>query len=106
MGVVFLDLVHTRPDLKLHLWTEWIFHKVYESLEAHVRTGEHTTDVPYSLNGDLMNHCSREMLLTLFPSLMRAMHASTETLVPFCFSTRNKCDRLGILCQLCYKPAE
>jgi len=95
MGVVFLDLVHTRPDVKLHLFTEWIFHKVYESLVPHIRTGEHTTGVPYSINGDLMNHWSQEILLTLFSSLMRAMHTSRQTLVPFCFSVRNKCDLLG-----------
>jgi hypothetical protein len=95
MRVVFLDVVHTRPELKLHLFTEWIFHKVYESLAAHIRTGEHTTGVPYSINDDLMNHWSREILLTLFSSLMRAMHTSRQTLVPFCFSERNKCDLLG-----------
>jgi hypothetical protein len=89
MRVVFLDAVHTRPALKLHLFAEWIFHKVYESLGAHVRASEHMTDVPYSINDDLMNHWSREILLTLFSSLMRTMHTSTQTLDPYCFSPRN-----------------
>lgn len=66
MRVVFLDAIHSRPDLKPHLFAEWIFHKVYESLGAHIRTGEHTTGVPYSINDDLMNHWRREILLTLF----------------------------------------
>ena len=82
MRVVFLDAVHTMPALKLHLFAKWIFHKVYESLDAHVRASEHMTDVPYSINDDPMNNRGREMLLTLFSSRMRAMHTSTQTLDP------------------------
>jgi hypothetical protein len=106
MRVVFLDAVHTMPALKLHLFTKWIFHKVYESLDAHVRASEHMTGVSCSINDDLTNHWSRKILLILFSSLTRAMHTSTQTLDPYCFSQRNRCNPLGILCQLCYKPAE
>jgi hypothetical protein len=45
-------------------------HKVYESLGAHVRASEHMTGVLYSIKDDLMNRWSREILLTIFSSLM------------------------------------
>jgi hypothetical protein len=66
MRVVFLDAVHTRPALKLHLFAEWIYHKGYESLGAHARASEYMTGVPCSITDDLTNHWSREILLTYF----------------------------------------